>query len=109
MATITLITRIPVADGHVDAAIAAISANLTASHQEDGVVRMALLRERDDSNRLMVVEIFRSAEDLDQHMKTPHLAAVVKALGPLIAGEITSFRLRPLPMGDLRKGSLDEA
>jgi quinol monooxygenase YgiN len=103
---IILVARIPVRDGRVDDAIAAITMNLEASHQEDGVLRMALHRDVDRPDTLVVVEIFRSEEDHQEHLATAHYGRVVEALGPLLAGDVVAMRLEAISAGDPRKGYL---
>ena len=106
MQQVIYVTAIPVREGSVDDAIAAIRANLEASHGEDGVDLMALHRDLDRPDRLVVVEIFRSQEDYQRHMATPHVGAVMAALGPILAGDVDAMRLEAVPVGDPRKGSL---
>jgi quinol monooxygenase YgiN len=106
MENVVVVTRIPVRPERADDAVRAIAANVRASHEEPGVLRMALHREIDRPGRLVIVEIFRSPEAYEVHMATPHVARVVEALTPLLAGEVESLQLDPLDIGDERKGRL---
>lgn len=103
-----MISRIFVQPERVEEAVEAITANIEASHLEDGVLQMALHREVGQPDHLVVIETFRSAEEFDAHLQTPHLKAAVDALGPLMvqAGEV--IRLEAIPVGDPRKGRLVE-
>jgi quinol monooxygenase YgiN len=103
---VIFVARIPVREGRLDDAIAAITSNVEASHQEDGVLRMALHRDVDRPDALVVVEIFRSEADHEQHLTTRHYGRVVEALGPLLAGEVEAMRLEAIAAGDPDKGSL---
>jgi quinol monooxygenase YgiN len=103
---VIFVARIPVREGRVEEAVTAITANVEASHQEEGVLQMALHRDLDRPNTLVVVEIFRSEQDHERHLATPHLARVVEALAPLLAGDVEAMRLEAIPAGDQRKGQL---
>jgi quinol monooxygenase YgiN len=103
-----MISRIFVQADRVEEAVEAITANIEASHREEGVLQMALHREVGQPDHLVVIETFRSAEEFDAHMETPHLKAAVEALGPLVARAGEVIRLEAVPVGDPRKGRLVE-
>jgi quinol monooxygenase YgiN len=103
---VIFVARIPVLHGRIDDAIAAITINVAASHEEDGVLRMALHRDLDRPDTLVVVEIFRSEEDHQRHLETPHYNRVVEVLGPLLAGDVEAMCLETIATGESQKGSL---
>ena len=108
MTNLIMISRVFVQPDRVDEAVEAITANIEASHLEDGVLQMALHREVGQPDHLVVIETFRSAEEFDAHLETPHLKAVADALGPLMARPGEVIRLEAIPVGDPRKGRLVE-
>jgi quinol monooxygenase YgiN len=69
------------------------------------VARMALHRDLDRPDTLVVVEIFRSEEDHQRHLATPHYGRVIEALGPLLAADVEAMRLETIAGGEARKRS----
>ena len=108
MTNLIMISRIFVQPHRVEEAVQAITANIEASHLEDGVQQMALHREVGRPDHLVVIETFRSEEEFAAHLETPHLKAAVEALGTLMAREGEVIRLEAIPVGDPRKGRLVE-
>ena len=53
---------------------AACIENAKNSIQEPGVVRFDFIQQQDDSNRFMLVEIYRTPEDALKHKETAHYA-----------------------------------
>lgn len=104
---VVLIASLPIAEGKVDEAVAALGKCATAVHQEeDGVLRYAVHRDTTNPNRLVMVEVYASQADLDAHGKTPHLGELMGALGGLLDGRPEMTVLTPVPAGDQSKGVL---
>ena len=76
-----------------------------ATHEEDGCLTYALHRGLDEAGRFVVLERWRSRDDLDAHLRTPHvqrLASMVDALEEPAGVWFTEA----LPEGDTAKGAL---
>ena len=55
------------------------------SRAEAGCVHYELFQRADTPHVFQTVEEWRSPADVDGHMKTPHVAAVLAAAGPMLA------------------------
>lgn len=64
-----------------DAAIAAVTACMQATQAEEGCERYVFSGDLVDQGRLYVSEQWASQEAMDAHMATPHLAALLGAMG----------------------------
>ncbi|MGV0680706.1 putative quinol monooxygenase, partial [Mycolicibacterium fortuitum] len=53
------------------------------SRSESGCLRYELYQADDDADRWLVVEVWRSSDDLDLHMNTAHLAEFLKEVPDL--------------------------
>jgi (4S)-4-hydroxy-5-phosphonooxypentane-2,3-dione isomerase len=69
----------------LDAFQAATLENAANSRQEAGVVRFDVLRQRDDPERFVLVEVYRSPEDAAAHKETAHYRKWRDAVAPLMA------------------------
>lgn len=58
--------------GLVDAFREATLANAACSVQEPGVVRFDVVQQKDDPSRFVLVEVYRTPEDVARHKETPH-------------------------------------
>lgn len=74
------------------------------THEEDGCVKYALHRDTSDPDTFVLVEVWRSQEDLDQHFGRPHMALVAE-LQDALEDSSVNF-LEPVPYGDETKGAL---
>ena len=66
-----------------DEAIAAVTACMEATRAEDGCEHYAFSGDFADPGRMYVSEQWASQEAMDTHMATPHLAALMGAMGSL--------------------------
>jgi len=64
-------------------AIAAVTACMEATRAEDGCEHYAFSGDFTDPGRMYVSEQWASQEAMDTHMATPHLAALMGAMGGL--------------------------
>lgn len=80
----------------VDAFIAASRENARHSVREPGVVRFDLIQQEDDPTRLVLVEIYRTADDPAKHKATAHYAAWRDAVEPMMASPRRSVKYRAL-------------
>jgi (4S)-4-hydroxy-5-phosphonooxypentane-2,3-dione isomerase len=82
--------------GHVEAFIAASRENARHSVQEPGVVRFDLVQQEDDPTQLVLVEIYRTADDVARHKATAHYAAWRAAVDSMMASPRRSVKYRAL-------------
>lgn len=78
---------------------------IVPTHAEPGCILYALHRSTSDPCELVFVERWRSRDDLDAHMKAPHLQHL-PALAELLAEPMRAYVLEALPGGDPGKGAL---
>ena len=71
---------------------AATRENARHSVQEPGVVRFDVVRQADDPERFVLVEIYRTADDPARHKATAHYAAWRDAVEPMMAEPRRSVR-----------------
>ena len=102
------VVHVRAAEGKADEVVAAFSACIEQTHQEEGCLTYALHRDARDANHLVLVERWRSQADLDAHMTSPHVAALFQAVGTpgLLAGPIDLALLAPLGVGEPAKARL---
>ena len=103
--------HVHVTPGSADAFEAATLENARNSVQEPGVVRFDVVRQEDDGDRFVLVEVYRSAADPALHKETAHYAAWRDAVAPMMAEPRRSVKYRavhpeppdwamPLPVGE---------
>jgi quinol monooxygenase YgiN len=66
-----------------DAAVAAVKAVMDATQEEDGCEHYVFSADLFDEGRVYVSEQWRDQAAMDAHMATPHLAALMGAMGDL--------------------------
>ncbi len=74
MAEVIGIVDVLAAEGKADEVVAAFTTCLIKTHEEEGCLTYALHRDNADPSHLVLVERWRSQDDLDAHMATPHVA-----------------------------------
>ena len=77
MSEIVGVVDVRAAEGRADAVLAAFQACTTATHEEPGCLLYALHRDNADPHHFVLVERWRSQEDVDAHFATPHVAALL--------------------------------
>lgn len=89
-------------------ALEAFKGLVEPTHREDGCILYALHRGVDDPARLTFIERWESREQLDAHLASDHVSALLERSEELWGenGEITVFEA--VPAGEPRKGSLAE-
>lgn len=75
------------------------------THAEAGCQKYALNRSTSDPNTFVLVEVWRSQEDLEAHFVQPHMADL-GALMDALAEPAQIHFLEPYPLGDEAKGAL---
>lgn len=106
MPNVVVVSRIKVKQGQREAAIAALREEIEASHREDGVLKFALHEDPADPAKLMVIEVYRGAEDIQSHYKQPHFTKLLDRMDELFDGLPTADRFTSLSVGDPAKGQL---
>ena len=76
------------------------------THAEDGCVLYALHRGVDDPRRLAFVERWASREQLDAHLRSPHVAQALERAEELFGDSADIVVYEALPGGEPAKGSL---
>ena len=107
MSEVVGVVHVRAAEGKADEVVAAFTTCIEQTHQEEGCLTYALHRDAGDPNHLVLVERWRSQEDLDAHMTQPYVAdlfAVAGTPGLLAAAPELAF-LTPLGVGG-PKGTL---
>jgi quinol monooxygenase YgiN len=94
--------------GKEEEALEAFKALVQPTHDEDGCILYALHRGVDDPARLTYLERWESREQLDAHLASDHVSALLERAGELWGenGEITVYE--PVVAGEPKKGSLAE-
>jgi quinol monooxygenase YgiN len=108
MSEVVGVVHVRAAEGKVDAVVAAFTTCVEKTHEEEGCLTYALHRDAADPHHLVLVERWRSQEDLDAHLATPHVAdlfAVAGTPGMLAAAPELTF-LSPLGVGTAGKSTL---
>jgi len=72
--------------GKAAAVQAAIADVITPTCQEEGCISYVAHVSTSDCNRFLFFEEWTSQDDLDEHLKSPHLTSFVGKVGPLLAG-----------------------
>jgi quinol monooxygenase YgiN len=108
MSEIVVVVSLQAAEGKGDEVVKAFGEAIPPTHAEEGCVKYALHRDNNDPDHFVHIEKWRSQEDLDAHMQTPHLGAVFAALGQpgIMAGGPKMWMLSNVPRGDPEKGAV---
>ena len=93
-------------EGKEEEAAEAFRALVEPTHAEDGCVLYALHQGADDPRRLAFVERWASRAQLDAHLQTPHVAAVLAKAEELFGDDADIVVYDAVPGGETVKGSL---
>ena len=96
------------APGREDALVAALEACATQTHGEPGCLTYALHRDNATPGHFVILERWRSQEDLDAHLAQPWVADLLtygRTAGNLAAAPSLTFH-SAVPLGDPVKGVL---
>ncbi len=108
MAEVVGVVDIVAASGKGDALVGAFEACATQTHTEPGCLAYALHQDNADPDHYVLLERWRSQQDLDEHMTKPWVAdlfAFAGAEGNLAAAPKLAFTTN-VPKGDPAKGTL---
>ncbi len=106
MPEVVVVGSFRIKPGKEEEALEAFTGLVQPTHEEDGCVLYALHRGADDPARLTFLERWASREQLDAHLASPHVAALLERADELWGsdGEITVYDA--VPAGEPKKGSL---
>lgn len=91
-----VVATIPISSEGAAQAGTALATLAAASEQEEGCISYEVYESGAVAGTFVTVESWRSQEDMDAHMGTPHVAAAFEQLGPFLAGEVVIHPLKPL-------------
>jgi quinol monooxygenase YgiN len=77
-----------------------------AVHEEQGCRLYALHTDREDPRTFVMIEIWDSEADIQRHLETPHVQALIARTDELFEGPAVIQMLDALPVGDSGKGKL---
>lgn len=106
MTEVTVVVVARAKPGMGDEAEAAFRTVVEATHREEGCLLFALHRVASDPERFALVERWRSREDLDAHLQTPHLLAFRERAPELWAEPMDLMIVDPVTAGDPALGTL---
>jgi quinol monooxygenase YgiN len=70
---------------HLNSFTKATLVNARASAAEAGIARFDVLQSKDDPSRFILVEVYRTLQDVDRHKATAHYAAWAEAVTDMLA------------------------
>ena len=91
-----VVATLPISTDGVEAARTALTALAAATQRdEEGCLGYEVF-ESSVPGTFVTIESWRSEDDMNTHMSTPHVAEAFGVLGPLLAGELGLHSLTPL-------------
>lgn len=106
MSEIVVVGSLKARPGKEDATREALDALVAPTHAEDGCILYALHQGADDATRFAFVERWSSQEQLQAHLGSDHIAAVLTRVDELLSEPPDIVVYGALPGGEERKGSL---
>ena len=100
------IATLHVREGMQAEARAALAEAQASTHQEAGCRLYALHVDNSDPRVLVMIEVWDSEADLDSHIASPHVQALIAKSEGLFEGPPDLQMLTALPSGDSGKGAL---
>jgi len=91
-----VVATLPIDPTKTIEAAAALSALAAASREEEGCYAYDVFESATAPGTFVTIEAWRSEDDMNAHMGTPHLAAAFELLGPAIAGDVGLHPLKPV-------------
>ncbi|HMX72560.1 MAG TPA: putative quinol monooxygenase [Solirubrobacterales bacterium] len=106
MSEVVVVAVLEVKEGRAEEAITAFTPVIEATHREPGCVSYALHQDNSDPNTLVLVERWKSQDDLNSHFTQPHMAEMGSLAADLLAGQPRIVFCSGIPKGDPGKGVL---
>ena len=91
-----VVATVPIDPAKATEAAAALSTLAAASRDEEGCYAYDVFESATVPGTFVTVEAWRSQGDMDEHMRTPHIATAFEVLGPVIAGDVAVHPLKPV-------------
>ncbi len=85
---IALIAKVKAQAGQTEALKAKLTSMIEPTRAEPGCIKYDLHVSNDDEAQFMFYEIWRSKEDLDLHIETPHLQGLLAKMSTLVEGDL---------------------
>ena len=95
-----VVVQVHVVPDGVEAFERATLENARASLREPGIARFDVIRQQDDPQRYLLVEVYRSPDAPAAHKETAHYLKWRDAVAPLMASPRTSHRYENLAPPD---------
>ncbi len=99
---VVVVATIQVLPGNADGLIEQFREVIEGTHDEEGCLTYSMHRDKADENRFVVIERWRSQEDLDAHFGQPHMEAL-GGLADSLAGPPEVVFCEPIPAGEPAK------
>lgn len=90
--------HIEVRPAHRNTILEAFRMNYEGARQERRNIRLDLLRDPEDENRLSVHEIFEGEAALEEHRQTAHYRRCVEMIEPITIGDRQKRYFTPVPV-----------
>ena len=96
MSELRVVATIPTKPEAADAVRAGLAELVAATLAEEGCLSYDAFESSAQPGVYVTIESWRSQEDLDAHMTTPHVAKAFESLGGALAGDVAIHPLTPL-------------
>ena len=83
---VSVIAKLPIKEGKVEEAIAAIKELMVQVAREEGTLQYTLNRDPSNPNTLMIMERYKDKGAFDEHTSTPHFKAFFAKSKAFIGG-----------------------
>jgi quinol monooxygenase YgiN len=106
MSEVVVVAVLTVKEGEADRAIAGFTPVIEQTHGESGCISYALHRDNNDPNTVVLIERWRSQEDLDAHFTMPYMGEMGALAAEVLAEPPRIVFCSPVPIGNPVKGIL---
>ncbi|MEY2434216.1 MAG: hypothetical protein QOC92_3941 [Acidimicrobiaceae bacterium] len=108
MTKVVVVASLFANEGRGDELAEAFRDAIEQTHGEEGCLKYALHRDKANPDHLIMIELWRSQDDLDAHGKQPYLAELMTKMGApgLFSAAPSLWFTDPLLIGDESKGQL---
>lgn len=106
MSEVVVVGSLKARPGKEDEAAEALAGLVAPTHAEDGCILYSLHQGVDDKTRFAFVERWESQEQLQAHLGSDHIAALIARADELLAEPPDIVAYGALPAGEDHKGSL---
>ena len=96
MSELRVVATIPAKPGSEELIREALAKLVTATRAEDGCVSYDLFESAAAPGTFVTIESWRSQEDLDAHLKSPHIGEAFAVAGDNLAGDVAIHPLTPV-------------